>query len=73
MKLTAVLKARSGVIGVALAGACAVPKPCGFSGSTALQPLDRVGEDELRDAEREQRAGVRGPALLDVLADAAEP
>jgi hypothetical protein len=32
MKLTAVLNARSGVIGVALAGACVVEKPMGFSG-----------------------------------------
>ena len=41
MKLTAVLKARSGVIAVALAGAPPVLKPIGFSGSTPCSRWNR--------------------------------
>ena len=38
----------------------------------ALQPLDQIRERELRDAEREQRARVLRPVLLDVFAYAAQ-
>ncbi len=48
-------------------------EPLRVQGQVPLQPLDEVREDELRNGERQQRARVLRPSLLDVFPDSAQP
>ena len=63
-KLTAVLKVRSGAT---------ADMPAGLSGSTALQPQQRIDQQEASGVEQQHGDRIGDPVLLACLFDAGDP